>query len=464
MKIGIVGAGTMGSGIALSALYADLEVILYDTYEDARDKARAYIERFLRKKDRLDALAQLTITDELTSLKDCEVVIEAVIEDLEVKRTLLQQLDETCTESTIFATNTSTISVTQLATATHKPGRVVGMHFFNPAPVMKLVEVVRAYQTDDHVIQQVTELAQRLGKTPIVVRDTPGFAVNRVARPFYLESLRLVSEGIATPVQVDTVLQLAAGFRMGPFQLMDLIGLDVSLVASQSVYEQTFHEPRYRPSMLQAWMIHANQLGRKTGRGFYNYTEGGVTIDSPALTADTGKHWTVGYYEMTPLLERCKRAGHTLTRDLDEADLVLVDAAHSTVSPGQVGYDGTLLADAQVITVSAADEDRSCTEALMHGLGLGVVWLPHDAPGHILSRVVCQIINEAAFAVGEGVAEAEMIDTAMRLGVNYPAGPFEWAQQIGVARVIAVLDHLYEFYHEERYRVAPGLRRLADRL
>jgi 3-hydroxybutyryl-CoA dehydrogenase len=381
VNVGVIGAGTMGAGIALTALYAGLSVRLYDIAPDAVDRAQAYITPFLEKKGLIDRLALFQITTTLEAMADRDLIIEAALEDRAVKIDLLRQLESLCPPTCIFASNTSTLSITALAGSLAHPQRVIGMHFFNPAPVMKLVEIIRAVQTDEVIVAAAQTLALSMGKTPVIVRDTPGFIVNRVARPYYLESLKIVTDGLASHQDVDAALEMY-GFRMGPFRLMDVIGLDVSLAASQSIYEQTFYEPRYRPSVLQAEKVAAGRLGKKSGRGFYDYPTDETT--TPAAPPDA-----------------------------------------NVAPPGSLG--------------SIVDIENT--------------------PAHLAARVIAMLVNEAVFAIDEGIADMDTIDTALRLGANHPRGISEWLREIGQERVVAILDDLYAFYHQERYRVAPGLRR-----
>jgi 3-hydroxybutyryl-CoA dehydrogenase len=270
IQIGVAGAGTMGSGIALAMLLADLPVTLYDLSPAILEKAQAYIVKNLERKNRQSELSNLNLTSNLDDLHTAGIVIEAAPENLELKRELFARLDKLCPPPAILATNTSTLSVTAIAAATGTPERVAGMHFFNPAPVLPLVEVVRGPRTSADTVQTLVRLSEKLGKTAVVTRDTPGFIVNRVARPFYGEALRLLGEGAASVEKIDQVVRMGGGFRMGPFQLMDLIGIDINLAAMQSMYEQSFGEPRYRPHRIQVQMVQQNALGRKMA-WFYAY-------------------------------------------------------------------------------------------------------------------------------------------------------------------------------------------------
>ncbi|MFN0159261.1 MAG: 3-hydroxyacyl-CoA dehydrogenase NAD-binding domain-containing protein [Bacteroidota bacterium] len=278
--IGIIGAGTMGSGIAQVSAMAGLDVVLHDVSADVLKIAMEKIKESLRggvDKGRLTAeqatkaLAAIHPRQNFADLAHANFIIEAAIEDLNTKKELISKLDAVVRPDVILATNTSSLSVTSIGAFARTPGNVVGMHFFNPPPLMRLVEVVRGKYTSDAAIKTTVDLAVRMKKTPVVCKDTPGFIVNRVARPFYGEALRLLGEGVATVEEIDKIVRLSGGFKMGPFELMDLIGIDINYSVTQSVYEQFFHEPRFRPHPIQRQMVEAGTLGRKTKKGFYSY-------------------------------------------------------------------------------------------------------------------------------------------------------------------------------------------------
>ena len=281
VTLGVLGAGTMGSGIALTGLLAGLRVVLVDVSPQIREQASAYIRQHLQRKGLEQRAAMLTLSDEAQALSGCQVVVEAIPEDLPLKQATFAELDRLCPPPAVLATNTSTLTVTAIASAAASRFRVAGMHFFNPAPVMPLVEVARGAETSEQAIQTLVELARRLGKTPVVTGDTPGFIVNRVARPFYGEALRLLGEGAASHQQIDLLARLGAGFPLGPFELMDLIGIDVNLAAAQALFAAGHAEPRYRPHRIQEQMVQKGALGRKAGRGFYLDEQGARGRDEP---------------------------------------------------------------------------------------------------------------------------------------------------------------------------------------
>jgi 3-hydroxybutyryl-CoA dehydrogenase len=438
-RIGVCGAGTMGAGIAQLGCLAALEMFLFDPDEAAlasgAERFRADLERGADR-GRWSAAEAETAGDRLhpvSSLDDlagCELVIEAAPEDLAVKRELFGRLEGACGPEAVLATNTSSLSVTAIAAGASRPQRICGMHFFNPPALMRLVEVVAGDETGPEALGAATEVAERMGRTPVRAADGIGFLANRSARPFSLEALRLCGERVAEPEQIDRIVRIGGGYRMGPFELMDLIGIDVNLEVAKSFYEQSFGEPRWRPHPLQARMVAAGRLGRKTGRGWYSYGDGPHRSVDP-VPAEPG-----------PLADRepaIEAAVHWVALpDLERAQLVEIAAP-----PG------------------GSPDAQATAERYFAALGKHVERLPGDAPGLVLGRIVCQLVNEACFAVGEGVGSAEDVDTALRRGFNHPRGPFEWLAEIGPRRVLAALESLRTELGEERYRPAPYLRRLA---
>ena len=381
----MLGAGTMGAGIAQVAIEAGFTVLLHDPLPGAVDRARERISGFLARKvekgqlteaDAGAALGRLTEAADLQVLADTELVIEAIPEELDLKRDAFRRLDAAAPPATILASNTSSLSIESIAAATKHPQRVLGMHFFNPVPVMALVELIPCRATAPSHTDAAGDMVRRLGKTAVLAADTPGFIVNRVARPYYLEALRIAGSGSAGVDRIDEAMR-GAGFRMGPFELVDAIGADVNLAVSRSVYEAFGQASRYAPHPLQEQLVAAGRLGRKTGAGFYDY-----------------------------------------------------------------GADGA----------------RGAPWAGLPNVG------PQPMPAaEIAGRILATIVNEAASAVEEGVATPEAVDLAMKLGTNYPRGPLEWGEAIGLASVVATLDRLDAEQPDGRYGAVPLLRRLAER-
>ncbi len=282
LSIGIVGAGTMGAGIAHVAALHQCSVSLYDINEEVIrtgiNRITSELQRGVEKNKISDeemkaALGKIKKRTNINDLDTCDIIIEAVLEDMRVKKDLFKKLDQIAHHTAILATNTSSLSITSIASATKKPERVVGMHFFNPVHVMRLVEIVRGARTSDETIKRAAEIVRQIGKKPVLAKDTPGFIVNRVAHPFYGEALKILGEGIASVEEIDRIVKRSGGFKIGPFELMDLIGNDVNFSVTESVYEQLYHDPRFQPSPIQKQLVEAGMFGKKTKQGFYNYDD-----------------------------------------------------------------------------------------------------------------------------------------------------------------------------------------------
>ena len=446
----------MGAGIAQLGCQAGVETVLYDPLAEARESGAEYVRRGLAKGRFEGEPGELRMVDDLDELARCELVIEAAPERPELKRELFAELSARNPEA-VLATNTSSILVTSLASAAARPENVVGMHFFNPAPVMKLVEIIAAQQTGEHALAVAERTANAMGKRAIRAQDGPGFLVNRCNRPFGAEALRLLQERVATHEQIDRIVRLGGGFRMGPFELMDLVGIDVGFEVAKSFTEQSFGEPRWKPSPLQARMVAAGRLGRKTGRGWY---EGTYRPDDPEPLEPGGgdgrRVSIVGSGQLfDELRERARRAGFELGEpaelvvgDSPDADIVLCSGRTLAETRARLGFH--LLPPLGQLVELTGDGDAEFFTALgFHHERVG------DAPGLVLGRIVCQLVNEAAFAVQEGVGSPADVDAGMVLGLNHPRGPVEWSRAIGTDHVLAVLDAL----GEERYRAARLLRR-----
>jgi 3-hydroxybutyryl-CoA dehydrogenase len=494
--LGVVGAGTMGAGIAQLGTAAGMRTLLHDPEPEALERGAEAVRRGLSRwveKGRVgeEAARLLESVSSLDELAPCELVIEAAPERPELKRDLFGALSVLCGDDVVLATNTSSIPVTSLAGAAARPENVVGMHFFNPPPPMPLLEVIRADQSGDRAVQMAIDAGEAMGKDVIVVADGPGFLVNRVGRPFSAEGLRLLQERLATHEQIDRICRLGGGFRMGPFELMDLVGIDVGFEVAKSFTELSFGEPRWRPSPIQARMVAAGRLGRKSGRGYYEYAEGKpYRPDDPEPPAPGGGDGTaasiLGDGPLADgLRERARSAGFELREGgptelvVDAgsrphpsppggAPLLVLCAATSLVARGEQGAVGFHLLPpldgAKLVELTRLPATQSfaaeAAEGFFSKLGLLSEWV-EDAPGLVLGRIVCQLVNEAAFAIGEGVGSADDVDTGLTLGLSHPRGPVAWSEAIGLDHVLAVLDALSTERREERYRAAPLLRRAA---
>jgi 3-hydroxybutyryl-CoA dehydrogenase len=496
----VVGAGIMGAGIAQTAAQAGHAVLLFDAREGAAREAKT---RLAATFDGLVAKGKLTGDAAQATLARIEplatidaaaqvgLVVEAIVEKLDAKRALFRQLEGIVGAHCVLATNTSSISVTAIANGLQHPGRLVGMHFFNPVPLMKLVEVVSGLHTDPGVAEAIFELGAQWGKTPVHAKSTPGFIVNRIARPFYAESLALLQEQAATPQVLDACLK-AAGFRMGPCELMDLIGHDTNFAVTNSVYEANFFDKRYVPSLLQKEMVDGGLLGRKSGRGFYLYPQGApalpvALIDAPHTAREVVVH---GEGPIADALEAAaakalepqgwgparEHASAWVGVAIDGARLVMTDGRSAGEHAATMDTDNVAVFDRPLVlprapgmaggalafAVAAGASEAWHAQAAAWLAALGFAPLPlADVPGLVVARTVAMLINEAADAVQQGVCSQDGADAAMKLGVNYPQGPFEWLAQWSAREVVALLDALDHHYRGERYRASPFLRRRA---
>ncbi|MEU4653456.1 3-hydroxyacyl-CoA dehydrogenase [Streptomyces sp. NPDC023723] len=500
--VAVVGAGTMGQGIAQVALVAGHPVRLYDTVpgraREAADAIGARLDRLVEKGrlpagDRDAARARLTPVEELAGLAGCALVAEAVVERLEVKQELFRALEDVVDDDCLLATNTSSLSVTAIGGALRVPGRCVGLHFFNPAPLLPLVEVVSGFATDPACGTRAYDTARAWGKTPVACADTPGFLVNRVARPFYAEAFAVYEDQGADPATIDAVLRESGGFRMGAFELTDLIGQDVNESVTHSVWTSFFQDARFRPSLAQRRLVESGRLGRKSGRGWYDYRDGGDDGRGDRGGAGRGDRGgagrpgphTAGPADRPPhivvhgdlgpaaaLVPMAREAGIEVRAQDDGDDprivlpgggqLCLADGWPVSESPDTIGFDLALdYRAATRVALSAPPEirPRHLAEAtgLFQALGKRVSVIG-DVPGMIVARAVARIIDLAFEAAAKGVATRDDIDTAMRLGVNYPLGPFEWSRRVGAGWAFDVLASMHELDGTGRYAPSRALR------
>jgi 3-hydroxybutyryl-CoA dehydrogenase len=493
--VGVIGAGAMGAGIAQVAAQTGHRVLLADAQAGAVERALNRMAKDLRAlvaKGKIAAVdAEATIGRmqgaTLEEFGGCQLVVEAIVEDLEAKRSLFSRLDSIVDDHCIVATNTSSLSVTAMAAGLAHPARIVGMHFFNPPTRMKLVEVVSGLETAPEIAEAVFRTAEAWGKKAAYAKSTPGFIVNRIARPFYGEAWRAYTEGAADPATIDAIVRDCGGFPMGPFELMDLIGHDVNFAVTKSVFEATFGERRYAPSLAQQELVRAGRLGRKTARGIYSYDEG---VDKPAPRVEAGAEpaariVAVGSLGIaTPLITRLERAGVDVVRvqgpreaqtaasgwlEIGAARLTMTDGRPATRRAMEDRHDHLVLFDLALdyattprLGLARADQCGSAAfRTVCATLGrAGFACSPlDDVAGLVVLRLIAMLVNEAADAVAHGICSVDAIDVAMRYGVNYPRGPMEWSEQVGLAVFARALANLRDHYGEERYRTSALITR-----
>ncbi|MFF0680353.1 3-hydroxyacyl-CoA dehydrogenase [Streptomyces tendae] len=478
--VAVVGTGTMGQGIAQVALVAGHPVRLYDAVDGrAREAADSIVARLDRlvEKDRLTgaerdaARARLTSAESLDALADCELVVEAVVERLDVKQELFRALEDVVGDDCLLATNTSSLSVTAVGGALRVPGRFVGLHFFNPAPLLPLVEVVSGFATDPASATRAYETARAWGKTPVTCADTPGFVVNRVARPFYAEALAVHELRAADPATIDAVLRESGGFRMGAFELTDLIGQDVNESVTHSVWQAFFQDVRFTPSLAQRRLVESGRLGRKSGQGWYDYRDGAERPGPHTAPPAEAPAYVVVEGDLGPAAELVgliREAGVEVRAGdgYGAGRIVLPDGGRLCLTDGELpGSEDLVHFDLALDYRAATRIALSASEGVRPGLLSGATGLFQalgkkvsvvgDLPGMIVARTVARIIDLAFDAVARGVATPEDVDTAMRLGVNYPLGPFEWSRRLGGTWARDLLSHVHAW--EPSGRCAPSL-------
>lgn len=484
--LGIIGAGAMGQGIAQVAIAGGLTVRLFDLDDGARDKAAKAIDGRLARnveKDRMSqadkdaAMARLHLAGAIGDLADCDAVVEAVVEDVEVKRRVFTELEGVVGEGCLLASNTSSIPIAKIARPLTHRGRVAGLHFFNPVPLMKLVEVVAAPETAAETLDQLEALGRRLGREPVQVKDTPGFLVNLAGRAYITEALHILHEGVATPAQIDRVMRDCCGYRMGPFELMDLTGIDVNYPVSMTVYEGFFHDQRLRTTPGHAALFNAGRLGRKTGAGWHDYDEAGQRVDEPApppAPAAEAATSLVLLVEDPRIIQLARQTGVTLL-DIDDGESPIVAALprgrDATQAAFDTGVDPTRLValDTEFDTTARmtlmvppggdpACRDRVAAWLLAAGVEPEVI---QDSPGFIAQRIQAMVVNLGAEIAQAGLAAPADIDRAVKLGLNYPNGPLELADHMGPGRVYDMLVRLQQITGDDRYRPSLWLRRRA---
>ncbi len=482
--VGVVGAGAMGQGIAQVSAAGGMRTLLLDSRPGAAEAAREAIAgRFARlaEKGRMtadEAAAASALVEVATSAADlalCDAVVEAIVEDLDAKRAVFAEIEAAVSPACLIASNTSSIPIASLARGMQHRGRIAGLHFFNPVPLMRLVEVIRAAETSPEAVEALAALGKRMGRTPVVVKDSPGFLVNLGGRAFTTEALRIVHEQIATPSQIDAIMREGWGFRMGPFELMDLTGIDVNYPVSQIVHDGYMLDPRIRTSPNHRAMFEAGMLGRKTGQGWYRY-EGGAVVDVPspdhAPDCAPAKRVAILDAENPALVGFCDTLGIEVVADDGTALLLAAPTGpDATMTALDAGADAARLVcvdlasdtTARVTLMTAPGADPACLDAVAAAViasGRKVTAIK-DSPGFVGPRIAAMIANLGCYMAEIGLASPEDIDLAMKLGLNYPAGPLELAERIGARETLDILSSLQDVTGDDRYRPTPWLRRRA---
>ncbi|MEU4823497.1 3-hydroxyacyl-CoA dehydrogenase [Actinomadura sp. NPDC023710] len=481
--IRVIGAGAMGRGIAQLAAAGGLTVELADLRTQAVMEATEYVAAMF---DRLAAKGRMTAADAqaakgrlrpvgepLTPFQDCDLVVEAVREDMETKRELFRSLEKVCPEHTILATNTSSLPVTAIAAALDDPSRLAGLHFFNPVPLMKLVEVIPGTRTAEWIPDALADLVRRLGHTPVLAPDAPGFLVNHAGRGLVTEALQILSEGGAEPVDIDRIARDVLGLKMGPCELLDLTGMDVSHPVMESVWTGFYTEPRFRPSRIGRARLEAGLLGRKTGEGFYRYVDG--VKQEPAEAGVPATDFRPVWFQEPQHRETLGMLLSEAGVEVEAGDeptgeaLLLVDASTDMSVADQVanglpgertlGIDGFFGFFSRItLTVQPALDPEAGRAALASLLAAErPVTVVRDAPVAVAPRLLASIVNVGCGIAEQRLAAPEDIDTAVRLGLGYPRGPLEWGDHVGAERVLGVLNQMHESTRDPRYRPSAWL-------
>ncbi len=486
--VGVVGAGAMGRGIAQMAVQAGCNVKLFDTSAQAREAALQSIQQqwermAVKGKCTSDQLAlwlkSINTATELDGLASCDFIIEAIVERLDVKRDVFSQLEVLVAPTTVLATNTSSLSVTAIAAGLQHPERLAGYHFFNPVPLMRLAEIIPGIKTDPTVCQRLDALTRAMGHTPVMAQDTPGFIVNHAGRAYGTEALRIVSESVSDFATIDRILRDQAGFRLGPFELMDLTALDVSHPVMESVYHQYYEEPRYRPSVITAQRLAGGIVGKKVGEGFYRYQDGVAQVPAEPATPvveNIPPVWVspkaARRAELYQLLKNLGAQIETGSMPSEQAIILVAPlgmdvttiAAVERLDPTRTMGIDLLMPDEAVkrrvlATNPATREDiRDANHALFAKDGKSVSVIK-DSGGFVTQRVLAAIVNIASDICQQSICTPQDLDLAVSLGLGYPKGPLAWGDELGPTNVLETLFNLQTVYGDPRYRPSPWLRR-----
>lgn len=478
----------MGRGIAQVAATGGMRVLLFDTRTEAMAEAQSFIAGMLRRsvekkrmasEDAEAAIARLETPDTMEALAACDIVVEAVLEEIDVKRAVFAQLEDIVRDDAILTSNTSSLSITEIAAKCRIPERVAGFHFFNPVPLMALVEIIPGLRTRPDVVDTLMAVGKQMGRDPVKATDTPGFLVNHAGRAFVPEALNLVQEQIAGHHDIDRIMRKEAGFRMGPFELLDMVGADIALAVMESIYNQYFQEPMYRPVALLSTRVAGGLLGRKTGEGFYRYADGKpVPPSSEPLSGDAPKSIWVSDAEpeaarrVRDLLTSLKVKPESGERPSDDALCIVTpigETAHATALEHGLDPARTVAID----TMVGLERHRTLMPTIMvptarsHGLAALLAsdgadaTICADAPGFIAPRIIAMIVNVGCAIAAKAIATPADIDKAVRLGLNYPKGPLEFGDALGADTILRMLNGLHTHYGDPRYRPVPWLRERA---
>jgi 3-hydroxybutyryl-CoA dehydrogenase len=485
MIIGVVGSGVMGRGIAQLFVQSGHEVRLFDARAGAAEEAKAAIVAILErltakgsmKAEDLDsAKSRLAVCAAMPELSGCSVIVEAIIEELSAKQALFAELEPIVGEAAILASNTSSLTVSAIAARCAVPGRVAGLHFFNPVPLMKIAEIIPGIRTDPAIVETLRALISATGHQAVIAADQPGFLINHAGRGLYGEGFRLVEENVTDFAGIDRIMRDGSNFRMGPFELMDLTGLDVSGKVMQSIFEQFQYEPRYRPSSLVPPRLAAGLFGRKTGTGFYKYEDGRKLepMEPVAPTVIAGMSTFIQESErQNELADILGRAGAEITHDPSRAGIIFLlpwgedittAALRRQLNPSHcVGVDPLMQWNRRVALMRSPATDASVTNAAHALLAADdrKVTVIADSPGFVTQRIIAMIVNIACEIAQRGIARAAEIDPAIRLGLGYPAGPLELGDRIGPSRILTILQTIQNITGDLRYRPSLWLRRRA---
>ena len=485
LELAVIGSGIMGRGIAQISALAGIKTLIFDTNQaalkEAHDELCARFES-LASKGKLSqdaatkAKANLHMIGDIEGVRSSHVIVEAIKEDLEIKRKLFANLESIVGANCILASNTSSLSITAIQAGLKYPGRFGGLHFFNPVPLMKIAEVITGHLSEEWVADGLTALTNRLGHKSVRAKDFPGFIVNHAGRGYGTEALRILGEDVAPVHVIDEVLK-ASGFRMGPFELLDLIGLDISHTVMESIYNQFYQEPRFRPSAIAKIRMDGGLLGRKSGRGFYDYAKDATppthekasnqTVEESFWVADSDK---ANGKQVIQLLS--KLGGKIVDRpDAQSINIVLPLGQDTTTlaTDLKLNPERTLALDTiytlekhRTLMINPATNKDIASKAhaifSRDGINASVI---NDSPGFIAQRVMAMVVNVGCDIAQQGIAEPSDIDTAVTLGLGYPKGPLALGDSLGPGTVLTILEELYKFYGDPRYRPSPWLKRRA---